>query len=257
MSNSDENVKVTVQMLKSRTGQFELESILFLKLKNIGISNLGCIGDCVNVERLDLSGNDISNLSPLSSLKILAVLNLSANRISNVDPLRSCENLQNLNLSGNLIGSVDSLLSLSELKNLEMIRLKDTVCNFSNPVCMNTAYHSTMLEIFPKIKCLDGERLSGRGSDLYQLCKEMDDSLKGLVPFYCNIEMCSSGHVGELPDHKKWVEDNYWELKPIQKTQLNEAVEKFYYILKECRELNNKAADVIEKTERTLSSGKE
>ncbi|XP_048473210.1 leucine-rich repeat-containing protein 61 isoform X2 [Rhincodon typus] len=235
-------------MLKSRTGQFDLESILFLKLKNIGISNLGCIGDCINVERLDLSGNDISNLSPLSSLKILTVLNLSANRISNVDPLRSCENLQNLNLSGNLIGSVDSLLSLSELKNLETIRLKDTVCNFSNPVCMNTAYHNTMLEIFPKIKSLDGERLSGRGSDLYQLCKEMDDSVK---------EMCSNGPVGELPDPKKWVEDNYWELKPIQKTQSNEAVEKFYYILKECRELNNKAADVIEKTERTLSSGKE
>ncbi|XP_060709900.1 leucine-rich repeat-containing protein 61 isoform X4 [Hemiscyllium ocellatum] len=177
---SDENVKVTVQMLKSRTGQFDLESILFLKLKNIGITNLGCIGDCVNVERLDLSGNDISNLAPLASLKVLIVLNLSANRISNLDPLRSCENLQNLNLSGNLISSVDSLRSLSELKNLEMIRLKDTVCNFSNPVCMNTAYHSAMLEIFPKIKSLDGERLSGRGSDLYQLCKKMEDSLKGL-----------------------------------------------------------------------------
>ncbi|XP_043536080.1 leucine-rich repeat-containing protein 61 isoform X1 [Chiloscyllium plagiosum] len=244
---SDENMKVTVQMLKSRTGQFDLESILFLKLRNIGITNLGCIGDCVNVERLDLSGNDISNLAPLTSLKVLIVLNLSANRISNLDPLCSCENLQNLNLSGNLISSVDSLRSLSELKNLEVIRLKDTVCNFSNPVCMNTAYHSAMLEIFPKIKSLDGERLSGRGSDLYQLCKKMEDSLK---------EMCSIGPIGKISAPKKWVEDNYWELKPIQKTQSDEAVEKFYNILKECRELNNKAADVIEKSERTLSSGK-
>ncbi|XP_072409392.1 leucine-rich repeat-containing protein 61 isoform X4 [Chiloscyllium punctatum] len=194
---SDENVKVTVQMLKSRTGQFDLESILFLKLKNIGITNLGCIGDCVNVERLDLSGNDISNLAPLTSLKVLVVLNLSANRISNL-------------------------------------------------VCMNTAYHSAMLEIFPKIKSLDGERLSGRGSDLYQLCKKMEDSLK---------EMCGSGPIGKLSAPKKWVEDNYWELKPSQKTESDEAVEKFYNILKECRELNNKAADVIEKSERTLSSG--
>ncbi|XP_043536085.1 leucine-rich repeat-containing protein 61 isoform X5 [Chiloscyllium plagiosum] len=195
---SDENMKVTVQMLKSRTGQFDLESILFLKLRNIGITNLGCIGDCVNVERLDLSGNDISNLAPLTSLKVLIVLNLSANRISNL-------------------------------------------------VCMNTAYHSAMLEIFPKIKSLDGERLSGRGSDLYQLCKKMEDSLK---------EMCSIGPIGKISAPKKWVEDNYWELKPIQKTQSDEAVEKFYNILKECRELNNKAADVIEKSERTLSSGK-
>ncbi|XP_043536083.1 leucine-rich repeat-containing protein 61 isoform X3 [Chiloscyllium plagiosum] len=190
---SDENMKVTVQMLKSRTGQFDLESILFLKLRNIGITNLGCIGDCVNVERLDLSGNDISNLAPLTSLKVLIVLNLSANRISNLDPLCSCENLQNLNLSGNLISSVDSLRSLSELKNLEVIRLKDTVCNFSNPVCMNTAYHSAMLEIFPKIKSLDGERLSGRGSDLYQLCKKMEDSLKEMLFLPLESQELSTG----------------------------------------------------------------
>ncbi|XP_078388390.1 leucine-rich repeat-containing protein 61 isoform X2 [Cetorhinus maximus] len=239
----NENVKITAQLLKLKTGQFDLESILFLKLKNIGICNLGCIGDCVNLERLDLSGNDISNLTPLSSLKLLTVLNLSANRISNLDPLNSCENLQNLNLSGNLISSVDALRSLSELKNLETIRLKDTICNFSNPVCMNTSYRSAMLEIFPKIKVLDGERISGRGSDLYRLCKDMDASLK---------EMCSSGPVGELPGPKKWVEDSYWELKPMWKTQSDEAVEHFYNILKECRELNNKAADVIAKAERRL-----
>ncbi|XP_067871395.1 leucine-rich repeat-containing protein 61 isoform X4 [Heterodontus francisci] len=190
----DENIKITVEMLKSRTGQFDLESILFLKLKNIGICNLGCIGDCVNLERLDLSGNDISNLTPLASLKLLAVLNLSANRISNL-------------------------------------------------VCMNTSYQSAILEIFPKIKVLDGERMSGRGSDLYQLCKDMDASLK---------EMRSSGSVGEWPGTKKWVEDGYWELKPKRKTQSDEAVEQFYNIVKECRELNSKAADIIAKTERTL-----
>ncbi|XP_078056268.1 leucine-rich repeat-containing protein 61 [Mustelus asterias] len=243
----NENVKITVQMLKSKTGQFDLESILFLKLKNIGICNLGCIGDCVNLERLDLSGNDISNLTPLASLKLLTALNLSANRISNLDALHSCENLQNLNLSGNLISSVDALRSLSELKNLETIRLKDNICNFSNPVCMNTSYRSAMLEIFPKIKVLDGERMSGRGSDLYQLCKDMDSSPK---------EVCSSGAVGERLGPKKWVEDGYWELKPVRKTQSDEAVEQFYNILKECRELNNKAADVIARTDRTLSSTK-
>ncbi|XP_072349068.1 leucine-rich repeat-containing protein 61 isoform X2 [Scyliorhinus torazame] len=241
----NENVKITVQMLKSKTGQFDLESIMFLKLQNFGICNLGCIGDCVNLERLNLSGNNISNLTPLASLKLLTVLNLSANRISNLGPLYSCENLQNLNLSGNLISSVAALRSLSELKNLETIRLKDTVCNFTNPVCMNTSYRSAMLEIFPKINVLDGERMSGSGRDLYQLCKDMDSSLR---------DMCSRGPVGERPGPEKWVEDSYWNLKPTWKTQSGKAVERFYNILKECRELNNKAADIIAKTERTISS---
>lgn len=108
-----------------------------------GIHDLGCIGECMNLERLDLSVNNISNLVPLASLQHLSVLNLSSNKISNLgegyflvlmqwflffeaqnclnhffiqiypdaifcflspeESLRSCENLQNLNLAGNLI----------------------------------------------------------------------------------------------------------------------------------------------------------
>lgn len=49
-----------------------------------GIYDLGCIGDCINLERLDLSGNKITNLAPLSSLRLLQILNVSANRISNL-----------------------------------------------------------------------------------------------------------------------------------------------------------------------------
>lgn len=104
--------KITAVLLKSRTGEFDLESILFLKLRGLGkvkwifqylslqkciiisyksfivcllgIHDLGCIGECVNLERLDLSGNNITNLAPLASLRLLSVLNLSANRISNL-----------------------------------------------------------------------------------------------------------------------------------------------------------------------------
>lgn len=49
-----------------------------------GICDLGCIGECINLERLDLSGNNITNLAPLASLRLLLVLNVSANRISNI-----------------------------------------------------------------------------------------------------------------------------------------------------------------------------
>ncbi|XP_078285861.1 leucine-rich repeat-containing protein 61 isoform X2 [Rhinoraja longicauda] len=221
----DEDVKITVELLKSITGEFDLESILFLKLTKMNICNLGCIGDCVNLERLDLSRNDISNLKPLASLKLLTVLNLSANRISNLDPLYSCENLQNLNLAGNLISSVDVLRSITKLKNLDTIRLKDTVCSFSNP----------------------GERVSGRGSDLYRLCKDIDDSLKEIDS---NPPLCAS------VSPTKWVEDRYWELKPMQQTRTDKASEQVFELLKECRELKSKAADVITKTKRMPRAGK-
>lgn len=96
-----------------------------------GIQDLGCIGECMNLERLDLTGNNITNLASLSSLRHLSVLNLSANKISSLggqctlirltpsefvwvvharvfhfahpDPLRNCESLQNLNVAGNII----------------------------------------------------------------------------------------------------------------------------------------------------------
>ncbi|XP_078285862.1 leucine-rich repeat-containing protein 61 isoform X3 [Rhinoraja longicauda] len=220
----DEDVKITVELLKSITGEFDLESILFLKLTKMNICNLGCIGDCVNLERLDLSRNDISNLKPLASLKLLTVLNLSANRISNLDPLYSCENLQNLNLAGNLISSVDVLRSITKLKNLDTIRLKDTVCSFSNPVCMNTSYLNTMLDMFPNIKILD----------------EIDS----------NPPLCAS------VSPTKWVEDRYWELKPMQQTRTDKASEQVFELLKECRELKSKAADVITKTKRMPRAGK-
>ncbi|XP_062858206.1 leucine-rich repeat-containing protein 61 isoform X3 [Trichomycterus rosablanca] len=176
-----ECAKIIPGLLKSRTGEFDLESILFLKLRNLGIYDLGCIGECINLERLDLSGNNITNLAPLASLRILLVLNLSANRISNLEALASCESLQSLNLAGNLITSMDSLHALKTLRKLESIRLKDNTHNFTNPVCKNSSYRNIVLEMFPNIKVLDGERVVGRGSDLYQLCKDIDDTIKDVI----------------------------------------------------------------------------
>ncbi|KAG1938112.1 leucine-rich repeat-containing protein [Pimephales promelas] len=155
--NDTECAKITTVLLKSRTGEFDLESILFLKLRNLGIYDLGCIGECVNLERLDLSGNNITNLGPLSPLRRLLVLNLSANRISNLEPLSSCESLQSLNVAGNVIQSVESVHSLKSLRKLESIRLKDNTYNYTNPVCKSSSYRTIILEMFSNLKVLDGE----------------------------------------------------------------------------------------------------
>ncbi|XP_041852226.1 leucine-rich repeat-containing protein 61 isoform X2 [Melanotaenia boesemani] len=211
--------KVTAVLLKARTGEFDLESILFLKLRG------------------------------LASLRLLAVLNLSANRISNLDPLHSCESLQNLNLAGNIISSVENLHCLVSLRKLENIRLKDNTYNYTNPVCRNTSYRSVVLEMFPNIKVLDGERVVGRGSDLYQLCKDIDDTIK--AGSYKN------GQLLEQPDCKPWVEDSYWEIKRSNNAIIDEAYKQFNDVLHECRLLNNRATHVISQTERSMSLKKQ
>ncbi|XP_018618899.1 leucine-rich repeat-containing protein 61 isoform X2 [Scleropages formosus] len=213
--------------------------------KEQGICDLGCIGECTNLERLDLSGNNITNLAPLSSLRRLLVLNLSANRITSLEPICSCDSIQTLNVAGNLISSIENLYCLKSLRKLESIRLKDNTYDYSNPVCKNSSYRNILLEMFPNIKVLDGERVVGRGSDLYQLCKDIDDIIKAGI--YRN------GPLPELPDCKPWIEDGFLDIKTSSNTIIEEAYKQFSDILHECRLLNNRAAHVISQTERNLS----
>ncbi|XP_023811559.1 leucine-rich repeat-containing protein 61 [Oryzias latipes] len=241
--------KITAVLLKSRTGEFDLQSILFLKLRGLGICDLGCIGECVNLERLDLSGNNITNLASLASLRLLSVLNISANRITNLEPLHNCENLQNLNVAGNYISSVENLHCLVSLRKLESFRLKDNTYNYTNPVCRNSSYRTVVLEMFPNIKVLDGERVVGRGSELYQLCKDIDDTIK--AGSYKN------GQLVEHPSCKPWVEDTYWDIKRSNNAIIEEAYKQFNDVLHECRLLNNRASHVISQTERSMSLKKQ
>ncbi|KAJ8417282.1 hypothetical protein AAFF_G00285090 [Aldrovandia affinis] len=246
MAQESDFKKIIPALLKSRTGEFELESILFLKLRSLGIFDLGCIGECKNLERLDLSGNNITNVTPLASLRLLLVLNLSANRIANLEPICNCDSLQNLNVAGNLISSIENLQCLQSLEKMENIRLKDNTYNYTNPVCKNSSYRNILLEMFPNLKVLDGERVVGRGSDLYQLCKDIDDTIKA--------GMLNNGQLLELCDCKPWVEDGFWEIKRSNNVIIEEACKQFHDVLNECHLLNHKASHMITQTKRTLSN---
>ena len=68
-SEEADGVRVTPQLLKERSGEFSLESILLLKLRGLGLVDLGCLGDCLGLEWLDLSGNALTQLGPLASLR--------------------------------------------------------------------------------------------------------------------------------------------------------------------------------------------
>lgn len=93
----------------------------------------------------------------------------------------------------------------------------------------------------------------GRGSDLYQLCKDIDDTIKGainaricsLVWFLCLLDhrilkscvclcLCvclasiyKNGQLVEHSDCKPWVEDSYWEIKRSNNAIVEEAYKQF------------------------------
>ncbi|XP_067387471.1 leucine-rich repeat-containing protein 61 [Emydura macquarii macquarii] len=240
-----ETVRVTAQLLKAKTGEFDLESILLLKLRGLGISDLGCLGECASLEWLDLSGNAISQLGPLATLKSLAVLNLSANRVCSLEPLGACENLQRLDVAGNLLSSLQQLQCLAGLRRLESLRLHDPRGRLTNPVCASGAYRGALAELLPALKAIDGQRLSGRGSELYQLCRDLDSSLE------------RGGGAGspEPPGMAlPWVEEGYWEWRPARRSSIaEEAYRQFSAALRECRELSQRADDTISQAERALS----
>ncbi|KAM9307759.1 leucine-rich repeat-containing protein 61 [Gastrophryne carolinensis] len=242
----EDNSLITSEMLKCRTGEFDLESILFLKLRSAGIQDLGCIGHCLNLERLDLSNNHITHLAPLSSLKLLVALNLSRNRISSLEPLASCDGLQTLNVAGNLLCGVDTLQCLKGLRKLESIRLRDPVYNLSNPLCANAHYRHAVLDTVPSVRVIDGERVTGTGSDLYHLCRDIDNSLKRLGAGDGAVELAGSV--------RPWVEEGYWDLKPPQGAIMEETYKQFSDILRECKELSRRADDAIAQAERSLSA---
>ncbi|XP_058035374.1 leucine-rich repeat-containing protein 61 [Ahaetulla prasina] len=245
----DHNGKITVQLLKSRTGEFDLESILLLKLRGLGILELGCLGECASLEWLDLSGNSLTHLAPLASLKALTVLNVSANRISNLEPLSGCESLQSLNASGNQLRSLQQLQCLAGLRHLDNVRFHNGPARLSNPFCAAAGYPGILAEMFPRVKVIDGERVSGRGSELYQLCKDLDRSL----------QRCSNG--GGLAETasraQPWMEEGYWEVQPARRSSIvEEAYKQFSEALLECRELSKQADHSIGQAERVLGVGR-
>lgn len=77
-------MKLTVDVLKQESCNFDLECVFVLDLTNKGIRDLGNIKDCLNLEILNLSLNEISDLTSLRGLNKLQFLNLSFNHIKNL-----------------------------------------------------------------------------------------------------------------------------------------------------------------------------
>ncbi|NXU93268.1 LRC61 protein, partial [Xiphorhynchus elegans] len=238
-------VSVTPALLKACTGEFSLESILLLRLRGRGIAHLGCLGDCSNLEWLDLSGNAIAGLAPLATLRALAVLNLAGNRVASVEPLRGCRSLRQLNLAGNRLRSLRQLRCLQGLRHLESLRLRDPLAHLGNPLCAAPAYRAALAAMLPGLKAIDGQRVAGRGSELFRLCRELDAAL--------DAGDAAEGPAEPSSGAQPWVQAGFWEPQaPRRSAVLEEATRQLGQALRECRELGRRADDSIAQAQRAL-----
>lgn len=234
-------VRVTPQLLKARSGEFALDSILLLQLRGLGLAELGCLGECLGLEWLDLSSNALTQLGPLASLRQLAVLNVANNLLTELEPLAACESLRRLNVAGNLLAAPGQLQCLAGLPGLQDLRLRDPLARLSNPLCASLAYGAAVRELLPRLRVIDGQRVTGRGSDFYQLCRDLDSSL-GLGP-----------SPAPATTAQPWVEPGYWETWPARSGSiLEEACRQFHDTLRECHDLDRQAQDLLGQAQRVL-----
>ncbi|KAI8501354.1 axoneme assembly [Branchiostoma belcheri] len=230
---------ITRQALKTHSGEFELDSITYINFRDRGISDLGCIGECTNLQHLNVSMNDISRLAPLSSLKHLLTLDISANRITQLDALKDADSLQTLNAAGNLISSIDKLACLVKLEHFSNLRLQDKVHELFNPVCHGASYKKRVLSMMPRLKVLDGEVLSGKGSEVFRICSEIDATLQGIP---------TSGPIPEMSKPQPWFAGDSLKLKDTkaQDAAIDDVTKKFKDVLVDCQRLQEEGQRALD-----------
>lgn len=234
-SNGGGNTKcISKAMLKRTSGEFDLESIFTLNLSDMGIEDLGCIGLCTTLESLNLSRNNCSQLLPLSGLSCLTHLDLSSNRISNIEGLQTLSNLCSLNIAGNLISSCDVLRILRDLEKFTELRMKDNIRGLTNPACHSVQYKSRVLSFLPDLSVLDGERLAGKGSDLFKIFEEMDRSIE-------DIKLATSGINSVSARPEPWFSQEILnfnqESTKTKQIESDSAGKKFAGLLSDCNQL--------------------
>ncbi|XP_076803632.1 transcription initiation factor TFIID subunit 2-like [Clavelina lepadiformis] len=252
-STLDTDDVMAAESLISLSHEFDTESIQYINLGHQGIQSIESISECKNIIRLNLSFNRITFLNPLKELKTITFLNLSSNHITNLDPLSTLETLEELNVAGNMIGSCDRLRCLTGIVNLQKLRLQDRINNLTNPVCHNESYHSTTLSLLSQLLVLDGERVKGRGSELYKMCTELDKQLQSFSHGQmCPCDACKNseragrtfGPVAERPSPEPWLKKDYFSFDE-KEAKVDNAIKGFEKVLSDCKKLDQIVASKI------------
>lgn len=120
----DENLEAAIraELGKPEGGltREDLEGMTSLDASWRGIGDLSGLEQAVNLEALNLWGNQVEDLSPLAGLQGLAWLDLEGNGARDIAPLAGLGNLRFLYLGNNRVGDPAPLGELGDLRWLEL-----------------------------------------------------------------------------------------------------------------------------------------
>lgn len=87
--------------------------------------------------------------------------------------------------------------------------------------------------MLPNLKTLDGERVTGRGSDVFRLLHDLEKDFTGNnVP---------NGDCF-VPTSQRWVSSEFWSVSDSSKKDSDQAEEHLKELLQECNDLNSAAS---------------
>jgi Leucine-rich repeat (LRR) protein len=104
----------------------DLARLQFFIANDTGISDLTGLEYCVNLQLLNLEGNEISDITQIANLSFLNTLFLGGNDIEDITPLAELYSLTELGLQANLISDLTPLQALGGLVKLYLNENKIT-----------------------------------------------------------------------------------------------------------------------------------
>lgn len=119
--------KLTKDLIRSRLGTDNFESI----------------------KNLNLWGNNIDDITLLSEMPLLEIISLSMNHIKDLSVFRNLKNLRELYLKDNQINDFNQIENLKNCPKLEIL------CLIDNPIAKQPNYRQKILDILPNLKKLD------------------------------------------------------------------------------------------------------
>ena len=170
-------------------------NLQFLKVLDLSYNNIQVIEglDNLNINELNLEGNNIKSLTGLESLNRLTVLNVAKNNISNIAPLLTCTRLESLDIRHNNVATIRQ----TELLAPNMVYLSYLYAE-GNPFCSKMHYRLRIIHRLPSLVHLDATVISPdekiRSSNLY-------DSNTG----FSDIQMRAETHHQNLPDDNNFI----------------------------------------------------
>lgn len=176
--------QISENMIKMHSCTFDLEAVRVLCLASLGIRSImraDAINECKNLRILNLSSNRLTKIGGLDGTKVISLqtLILSDNQISSFADVSSIPSLLHLDLKGNQITSVASLKPLgSKFPSLQSLALQEIASGNSNPVCRIQGYKKEIMETFPFLLVLDGQRVRENGKGQWAVYKSPEDIAK-------------------------------------------------------------------------------